>query len=151
MAPKISLGLFYSIAKQLDHVQYKLGAKASLTQSPDSIDQIDCSGFARYMVFNTTSPAFVLVDGSANQHDWCEKNLKKIADYKGVGLPEVRADKSRLFIAFIPVSGGHGHVWFVNGGMTYESHGGAGVDSRDCMTPILRDNVCAVYEFPTKG
>ena len=61
-------------------------------------------------------------------------------------------DPNRLFIGFIQPAGGHpGHVWLIYKGKTLESHGGAGVSSRDWDTPILLSKASAAYELPCEG
>lgn len=92
--------------------------------------------------------ALTLPDGSANQRDWCDQHLRKLARYADVQY--AAADPSRLFIGFIsPNFAGVGHVWLVRAGTTRESHGHVGVDSRPWDTGVLLANASAAYELPT--
>lgn len=134
-------------------VPYDWGGKPDLSQ-PDPAagfnhtHGLDCSGFVKLTTWKATDPHVILPDGSWQQHEWI----------KSQGLPEVpynlatvwNAGAQRLYIAFIePKPGVHaGHVWWVWGAWTCESHGGKGVDQRPWDTPILREEVAAAYLIP---
>jgi cell wall-associated NlpC family hydrolase len=147
---KIDLGMLRTVFTHMaiNGTEYGLGAKApSLTVDSINIHKIDCSGFTRYAIARATDQKLIIPDGSVNQHDWCEEQGLHKVDYPNVAI----ADDSRLFIAFIPPapSGHPGHVWFINGGNTMESHGGVGVSTRHWDNPILLHAVTACYELPT--
>lgn len=132
-------------------VTYDFGGKApSLTCDTSEIDGIDCSGFVRYALAKASDQKFILPDGSSNQRDRCNQiGLHKLASYSDVQYGA--KDPNRLFIAFIAAHGGHpGHVWLVRGGVTMESHGGAGVSSREWDVPVLKSSACAAYELATE-
>ena len=121
-------------------VEYKLGAKApSLKSLVSDIKQIDCSGFVRYAMYQATSGAVIMPDGSWNQDDWCRKQGFAAVNYqKTAGTLD-----HRLRIAFM--HGGIGHVWFVLDGQTIESRGHVGPSRRDWQTPILFNHACKCY------
>jgi len=159
--------LLISISAQLERrgVKYEYGAKADdkqtnprstgqLSTPPDTIDEIDCSGFSRYILYQ--SAGWNIPDGSQSQRDWCEKStLVKLANYTDVNA-DVGGDA--LYIAFIkPYTNGCGsigHVWFVykpGDGLdaeTFESHGGVGVDSRRWNTTILFQEAFEAFQLP---
>lgn len=150
---KINLQKFRSLHAQLERhgVRYGLGSKAKASMDPDSIERIDCSGYARYMVLNC-SDLKEFPDGSQVQLAWCIKNLRQVETYANMKYAE--DDENRLFIAFIkPFTNGAGkigHVWFVHEGETYESSGGKGVNNRPWNTGVLRRECYAVFEIPVK-
>jgi hypothetical protein len=125
------------------HVAYCYGAKASLTADPATIQQIDCSGFVRYLTYQATNGQIVLPDGSWNQHRWCKsRKLSKVA-YSTAAKRD-----GWLRIAFIESTASHaGHVWLVLNGMTLESDGSKGPDQRPWNYSILRKEVGACYLF----
>lgn len=128
-------------------VRYDLGGKAAdLEADSHAITEIDCSGFVRFCLYRAVDGAFSFPDGSVNQHEWCEKHWRKLGQYGDVQY--AANDTSRLFVAFLAPHDGHpGHVFFICGGRTLESHGGAGVDSRRWDTGILM-RASACYEVP---
>jgi len=112
-------------------VKYVYGAKASsLSMDSHDITGIDCSGWTRYALAKATGGQLVLPDGSQVQLAWAENSLHKLDKYSDVLY--AKDDPNRLFIAFLRVTPNRkiGHVWLVHQGMTLESHGGVGVDSR---------------------
>jgi cell wall-associated NlpC family hydrolase len=163
----INKSLLISLSAQLERrgVKYGYGAKADdkqtnprstgqLSTPPDTIDQIDCSGFSRYILYQTAG--WRIPDGSQNQREWCENNqLVKLATYADVN-DDVGGEA--LYIAFIkPYTNGCGsigHVWFVykpgdgQGAETFESHGGVGVDSRKWDTTILLKEAFEAFKLP---
>lgn len=133
MQEPLDISKFLDNHRKLDHVHYELGEKAeSLSQDPATIRFLDCSGYARVQVFQCTDTHEKIPDGSWNQRDWCEKNLRQLKQYSDVQY--AANDPKRIFICFIkPTATTAGHVWFVYMGKTYECHGGKkgnGVDSR---------------------
>lgn len=150
--PYLSINLAWNVYEHL-HLKptpYELGAKApSLWCDTSEIDTIDCSGFVRYLLARATHGKLIIPDGSANQHDWFEQNApgKVTYDYACASR-----DRLGLYIAFIPVGqSGHGHVWFVHRGETWESSPSVnGVGSRLATTGILDRLVCACYPLNVK-
>jgi len=156
-----------SITAQLERrgVTYGYGAKADdksanprstgqLSTPPDTIDQIDCSGFTRYILFQAAG--WRVPDGSQDQRQWFEDNgFTKLSSYSvvnnGVGA-------EALYIAFIKPNtngcGSVGHVWFVykpndnTDAETFESHGGIGVDSRRWNTTVLFAEAFEAFALP---
>jgi hypothetical protein len=149
---KISLKIFLATHAQLDSVKYQFGAKPPFLSAPlDALRVLDCSAYARIQLFHATSGALVIPDGSVNQREWCEKEglhqLKKYSD-----VQYAITDKSRLFICFVkPFAGVAGHVWFVRGGRTYESRGGAGVSSRGWNLTFAKLRNAVAFELPTES
>jgi hypothetical protein len=126
-------------------VGYGLGAKApSLDCDSSAIHEIDCSGFVRYALYRSTLGRVITPDGSVEQHSWIEAHGFKQSTYDVNGAGAV---DSHLRIAFIQPKddNGIGHVWLIYRALTLESHGGKGVDRRPWNTPVLIDNVAAVY------
>ncbi len=120
---------------------------------------VDCSGYARWALARATSNRLIIPDGSQNQREWAERNLRavKYADAARYMNP------ARLFIAFIKPYTNHcgavGHVWFLscyddgNNGTkagTLESHGGGGCISRPWNYRTLIREVYSCFELPTK-
>jgi hypothetical protein len=142
--PPVSLAVMETVFNNMDgRVLYRLGAKPpSLTCDTAQIQQIDCSGFSRYILARASVQKLILPEGSQNQLAWClSEGLHRINPYSDVAL--AASDPSRLFIAFLtPGSDGIGHVWLLrskSGEMrTRESHGGGvGVDSRPWDNPRI--------------
>jgi len=128
-----------------DGVEYHLGSKASsLNEDSGDIVEIDCSGFVRYTAAKCSNEECILPDGSVTIHEYLQSQGLPRVSYNGV-----KDDAERLFIAFIAPTHESGHVWWVQGGQTMESHGGDGVDCRPWDTPVLLNNVCACYIFPS--
>ncbi len=155
---KISINTLIHLLGQLEHhgVGYRLGAKApSLHSEPGTFHNIDCSGFARWASFKASNGLFRMPDGSADQHEWCERQGFEKARYRDAGE---EGHPNKLFIAFItPQSSpeGVGHVWFLTGdgaghSVTLESHGGCGPDSRPWNYHTLIDQVGACYLLPSE-
>jgi len=124
-------------------VGYKLGAKApSLGCDTLAIEQIDCSGFVRYVIARCSG--VIVPDGSQNQLDWARGNLNP-SSYK------YAAHGEGLYICFITPHIGKEwprHVWLMRQGYTRESCGSQGVTERPYNTPILIDNVSATFDLP---
>lgn len=111
---------------------YGFGSKISpLTLQAEEVPaahrRVDCSGFVRWAIFHACG-GLTIPDGSQNQHDWFEQNKFKISDTNSCLLKD---DVIRIaFLAPHDTPSGIGHVLFVVNGLTYESHGGHGPDSR---------------------
>ena len=86
MNPPVSLSVLNAVFQNMKgRVAYSFGAKAAnLSEDTRFIDQIDCSGFVRYALARATNQALILPDGSSNQHDWADANLRKLAQYSDV-------------------------------------------------------------------
>lgn len=135
--PAISINTLMEIFRRLlnNGVYYSLGAKASsLTCDSHSIQALDCSGFTRYTAAKASDQKFILPDGSQNQHEFCHGKFEKCS-YRDAAIQK---NPDKLFICFISPTPEReiGHVWFLHKGITVESHGGKGVDSRAWNTPI---------------
>lgn len=149
----MSLPLFNAKAIQtlthramLSGMHYGLGAKIPLTTPLSGLHgrSVDCSGFVRWLTYQSTDNHLVIPDGSYYQRDWFAQRATKV-EYHSVGQ-----NLNELHIAFICPTPEHkvGHVWFVREGWTYESHGGVGPNSRRWDTRILTEEVCACYILP---
>lgn len=110
-------------------IAYGFGSKpTSLTTVPEKVNftkrnSVDCSGFVRYALAQC---GLQIPDGSVNQREWFRKSGFK---------PTKQFDETdgRVRVAFLKpgdTPSGIGHVVLVIDGVTYESHGGRGVDSR---------------------
>lgn len=110
-------------------VTYGLGAKAKHGAKPGKdFKKIDCSGFVRELIWRSTSPSFNFPDGSVVQHQWIRDN-----GFARSKPAEARSTDDIVRIAFLrpqDTSSGIGHVVVIYKGMTLESHGGVGPDSR---------------------
>lgn len=112
-------------ALHLDHVKYRLGAKAKTSEEPDDIMYIDCSGFVKYVLGKL---GINIPDGSWAQGEWCKQQGFKESSVGSCGLKD-----GILRLVVLPQQPGRGvgrHVAFVLNGYTYESCGGKGVCSR---------------------
>lgn len=91
---------------------------------------IDCSGFALYDLYHLTGGAVSLnpeMVNSAALHEWCiEQGYEPCATADGHLLDGV----FRLWFLTPAQGGGIGHVLGTCDGMSYESHGSKGPDSR---------------------
>ena len=139
-------------------IKYGLGAKApAMAATPAQIARIDCSGYVRWLLWQASGGALKLPDGSQNQRDWCEKNLREVGSYRDAA--QYMTGK-RLFIAFIRPGyngcGPVGHVWLLLDGdpgmgvtaETVESYGGHGPGSRPWNARTLMREVYSVFELP---
>jgi hypothetical protein len=126
-------------------MRYGLGSKIPLATPVEKCrgKRIDCSGMVRYLVYHSTDERLVIPDGSFNQKDWIAARATRVS------YEEAGRNPSDLFIAFISPTAAHriGHVWFLRGGWTYESHGGVGPNSRHWNTNILKNEVSACYHW----
>jgi hypothetical protein len=140
------------------HIRYGLGAKAPpghVGDYPPDYTTIDCSGWIRaatiYSTFGIANGPLVIPDGSVNQHDWFDANHFKAhtgADYSTYAP----LTDNILRIAFIsPDSSpqGIGHVWYVQNGVTFESHAPNGPSSRPWNTPVLVNECSALFVVRT--
>lgn len=167
MAEPINVSRLLSVFSQLQRrgVRYLYGAKATdkldnprssgrLSTPPDTVDKLDCSGFARYAIYQAAE--WTIPDGSENQLQWFERaEFARVAPYSKVN--ENRSGRV-LYIAFIKANtngAGHiGHVWFVYKqndeipAETIECHGGGGVSSRPWYSAALFHEEFAAFELP---
>jgi hypothetical protein len=128
-------------------MHYGLGSKINPLSTPVSElagRRVDCSGWVRYLIYNSTDEKLVIPDGSYNQRAWYAVRASQ------VNYNSVRLNPSELHIAFISPTPSHkiGHVWLLREGVTYESHGGVGPNSRRWNTHILASEVSACYVIP---
>ena len=123
-------------------VTYELGAKASpLSLQAGEFDSIDCSGFVRWAIYHATGQGLEIPDGSANQHEWANREGFKVSNFEA-GL----AKDGAIRIAFLTPEdgGGIGHVMLIIDGLTCESHGHHGPDRRQWGSyDFMR--LCSVY------
>ncbi|GLR59349.1 hypothetical protein [Rhizobium indigoferae] len=111
-------------------VTYGLGKKISPGQQPGSggFLQVDCSGFVRQTIRLATNLGGTFPDGSVVQHEWVRKK-----GYAPDSVASGAASDNNIRIAFLSpssTSSGIGHVVLLYRGMSFESHGGVGPDSR---------------------
>jgi hypothetical protein len=166
MIAKVDLAKLLQFGAQCERrgITYGYGAKAShLSDTPDMISRIDCSGFSRWALFHATDGALILPDGSQAQREWCEQKAKagelhQVSSYVNAAR---YMNNQRLFICFIkPFANGCGsvgHVFFLLNtdadfaAETLESCGGRGVCSRPWDTGVLRREFYNAFELPTKS
>ena len=136
--------LFGLCRKLMDgHIHYGFGSKTALSSRPEDITSIDCSGFVRYLMYQASSAALRMPDGSVVQNEWCGHQQLPLVNYRDAA----RHDQL-IRIAFLPPHHGHaGHVWLIHQGRTLESHGGKGPDRRIWNTPVLIGGVTQCYEL----
>ena len=153
-ARPLNLNRWKALKAAMPRVHYQMGAKADpIDCLPSHLRELDCSGLVSYFVHNT-SQTRGFPDGSVDQHQWCEDNLRALRSYDD--LAYTANDPARLFIGFVePIyQDGEmieaGHVWFVWRGLTYESHGGYGVSSRGWLQPFMTQRHALAYEWPTE-
>lgn len=111
-------------------VKYGLGAKIHPLGKPaNQVKKVDCSGCVRDLLYVSTDETVVIPDGSVNQHAWFESHGFKHTTWEYAKLKD-----GLVRIAFLSPKQSHsgiGHVLLIYNGMTYESHGGTGPDSRE--------------------
>jgi hypothetical protein len=112
-------------------VKYGLGSKAPFLHAVPGRDftKIDCSGFVREAIRESTAPMVRFPDGSVVQHDWVRARR-----FRRTTIEAAKASDGKVRIAFLSPSdspSGIGHVVLIHNGRTLESHGGVGPNSRD--------------------
>ncbi len=109
-------------------VRYLMGGKArDLDAVPLDVSAIDCSGFARWLLYHATRGQLLLPDGSCIQDHALFLDQFKSTDPANCALHDGHV---RVCIHLADDKDGTGHIWIVLNGVTYESHGGRGVSSR---------------------
>lgn len=124
----------YVVDCQAAGVKYDFGGKDPTPKSAYPIDYkgIDCSGWARVVVNLCTGGKLMLTDGSVNQNGQLSKLKFEDKPVKVSSHDALKLKDNRVRIAFWDPTPSHaGHVWLVLNGVTYESHGGKGPDTRD--------------------
>ena len=111
-------------------VTYGLGKKVPFHGAIPGRDftQVDCSGFVREAVRLATNPPAPFPDGSVVQHDWV-----RAQGFAASSVIDAGKDDGLVRIAFLrpqDVPSRIGHVVLISAGMTLESHGGGGPDTR---------------------
>jgi hypothetical protein len=111
-------------------VTYGLGKKVPFLGAVPGRDftQVDCSSFVREAIRLSTSPPTPFPDGSVVQHDWIRAH-----GFETSTVAAGMENDGPIRIAFLrPQDSPHhiGHVVLISGGMTLESHGAVGPDSR---------------------
>lgn len=101
------------------HCSYKLGEKVwhPSNTEPEDVDELDCSGFTRYLLYKTTSPQEDCPSGSHKQESWFRKE-----GFQEVGYAtEAHKIDNKVRIAFRDRTRSKiRHVWFVLNGWTIE-------------------------------
>jgi hypothetical protein len=130
------------IKATVDKMEYDLGSKLALNTELDDLSgkSIDCSGYARLLVYHCTDGETIMPDGSFNQNEWCKTQGFKRTEYKNASLSD-----DRLRIAFIRPPSHNRHVWLIINGMTIESFGGHGPGRRVWNSNVLKSNVDDCY------
>jgi lysozyme family protein len=111
-------------------VTYGLGAKVPFFNAVPGKDfkKVDCSGFVREAIRRATTPRAPFPDGSVVQHEWVlGRGFRKSTIEAGFNKD------GAVRIAFLSPKDspkGIGHVVLIHNGVTYESHGGTGPNSR---------------------
>lgn len=109
-------------------VRYLMGGKAhDLMAVPLDTSAIDCSGFARWLLYHATRGALLLPDGSCLEDHALALDAFKSTDPANCALHDGHV---RVCIHLADDKDGTGHIWIVINGVTYELHGGRGVSSR---------------------
>jgi hypothetical protein len=124
------------------HVGYHLGAKVEpLSKDPKAVNQVDCSGFVRYLVYKVCN-LVITSGGTWWQNEWCKSHLQSEANYKCAGQRD-----GVIRIGYFPKPSGlaAGHIWLILNGMTIESHGHTGPDRRAWNTSVLVTHVKNTY------
>jgi hypothetical protein len=111
----------------------------------ESIENIDCSGLIRYLVYRASDGDTRWPDGSQDQLAWCRVNLQKCS------YNDCANQDNILRIAFMSPGvngvGNIGHVWLIFNGNTLESYGGHGVGSHKWS--VYADRVSGCFEVPS--
>lgn len=128
------------IKETVDKKKYLMGAKVPLHMNSDEWDTIDCSGYARLLIYKITDGDIIMPDGSFYQNAWCKNQGFKRTPYLSTALKD-----DRLRIAFIPPKYDNRHVWLIINGMTAESWGGHGPGRRPWNSQPLRKYVSDCY------
>lgn len=153
--PDIDLAQFLLVHDHLHHhttdgeqTRYLWGAKAPALDCDTSvIQEIDCSGYSRYILAKATNQQLVIPEGSLNQFDWFKLQGLQDVPYSQKGFSD---QYEGLVICYMEQDGLR-HVWFVHEGETYESSPAVGgVGSRIWSAGILRRHVTACWLLPTK-
>lgn len=111
-------------------VTYGLGKKVPFFGARPGRDftKVDCSGFVREAIRLSTTPRAPFPDGSVNQHDWI-----RARDFEKSTIAAGKTKDGVVRIAFLRPQDSPrriGHVVLISNGMTLESHGGVGPNSR---------------------
>jgi hypothetical protein len=127
-------------------VRYGLGAKAPFHGAEPGTDfqRIDCSGFVREAIRLATDPMVKFPDGSVVQQDWVRDR-----GYRPCTIDDGTKKDDKVRIAFLSpgaTSSGIGHVVLLWKGMTLESHGGTGPDTRPWNGAAWQGK-CKLYEL----
>jgi hypothetical protein len=138
LAPPPAMPLTIDVAKAYlrscqtctPRVGYRLGAKIpSLSSVPGrDFDAVDCSGLVRRLIQKATDPMVRFPDGSVVQQDWVRDQR-----YRGTTIAAGKLQDGKVRIGFLApwdTASRIGHVVLIHNGMTLESHGGVGPNSR---------------------
>ena len=110
-------------------ITYKMGAKAPDVKAvPIGCRAIDCSGYARWLLYHATHGSLLLPDGSYIEDAALALDKFKSTDPANCALHDGHV---RVCVHLADDKDGTGHIWIVPGdGLTMESHGGVGVSRR---------------------
>lgn len=149
----IPLAAILDLHERLRHVRYKLGAKAKASIAPEKIEELDCSGYLRYVLQRCGRPEWP--DGTWGQRKYLIlAGWHKLKQYRDVRY--ARKDPNRLFVAvFLEGQDSlgrrrYGHIWFVYMGQTMECSSRRGVNSRPWNTAALLKNGPECWEIPVR-
>ena len=123
-----ALAFLHACETSVPRVGYRLGAKIPANGVPGrDFTEVDCSGFVREVVRRSTNLGNTFPDGSVVQHDWVTKR-----GFKTTSIASAQVKDGTVRIAFLAPTRTRkiGHVVLIYDGMTIESHGGVGPDSR---------------------
>lgn len=112
--------------------QYGFGDKVDISAASDEVagEDVDCSGYVRWLLYRATGNKFDIKDGSWIQHDYVRDLGFKTSTIQAANLKD-----GALRIAFLaPGALGPkrpGHVALILDDRTMESHSGTGPNSRE--------------------
>ena len=139
--------LFFDSIKMTDiltrmmdgHISYDFGAKIYKTEDyePEDINELDCSGFVKYVIARTTLTNQVCAAGSYKQETWCRENFPRI-DY----ATEASKKDGWVRIAFRDKSSSNTvrHVWLLINGQTVECTSRDNRNGPTCFSWDVRRN-----------
>ena len=118
---------------------YRLGAKARMSDKPEEVTEIDCSGVVRYAIYRLGGGK--IPDGSWHQDRYFSENGYKVSGKYACFLRD-----NILRLLYMPAKNGKpGHIAFCLNGRTYESWGGNGPGSRLFTGLSKFQATCKVY------
>jgi len=112
-------------------VKYHLGSKPAFNETPMvDFKTSDCSGYVRWLLYQTTGGEVELPAGSWYQEEWARDLPLKATGFTNCGLRD-----NRIRLCFLQANAGEErHVWLCVNGQTIECCGGRGVCRRPWNT-----------------